>query len=217
MGKNVYSLVLSSDVINAVDRMAYRLNTSRSNLINQILAEYVSCPTPEMRAREVLRRAEGLLTALNEPFQLLLQPTDTLLSLRSALTYKYNPTIRYALELYGDSENSLGELRAALRTQNETLIRDTNRFYSVWMSLEQRHDGIADSSKEAGRFRRKLRKTSSEKPLGADEIAQMISDYVRAFDGAMKTFFANLDDLAAAEQEVSDIYLLYRRTRTGFI
>lgn len=47
--RSVYSLVLSDDVIEAIDNMAYSLNTSRSNLINQILAEKVSLITPEKR------------------------------------------------------------------------------------------------------------------------------------------------------------------------
>ena len=37
MKKSVYSLVLMDDVVNAIDDMAYQMNTSRSNLINQIL------------------------------------------------------------------------------------------------------------------------------------------------------------------------------------
>ena len=44
------------DVIRAVDEQAYRLGTSRSNLINQILAEHLSCVTPEMR-RHIFRTA----------------------------------------------------------------------------------------------------------------------------------------------------------------
>ena len=36
MKKSVYSLVLMDDVVKAIDDMAYKLNTSRSNLINQI-------------------------------------------------------------------------------------------------------------------------------------------------------------------------------------
>ena len=38
MKKSVYSLVLADDVIEAIDNLAYQMNTSRSNLINQILA-----------------------------------------------------------------------------------------------------------------------------------------------------------------------------------
>ena len=41
MKKSVYSLVLSDDVVAAVDRTAYQQGVSRSAMINQILAEYV--------------------------------------------------------------------------------------------------------------------------------------------------------------------------------
>ena len=40
MNKSVYSLVLADEVVEAIDRMAYSMNTSRSNLINQILADH---------------------------------------------------------------------------------------------------------------------------------------------------------------------------------
>lgn len=53
MKKSVYSLVLMDDVVNVIDDMAYQMNTSRSNLINQILAEHVSYITPEMRMKDI--------------------------------------------------------------------------------------------------------------------------------------------------------------------
>ena len=43
MKKSIYSLVLMDEVVEVVDRMAYAMHTSRSNLINQILAEHLSC------------------------------------------------------------------------------------------------------------------------------------------------------------------------------
>ena len=39
MAKSVYSLVLRDEVVAEIDRLAYRMNTNRSNMINQILAE----------------------------------------------------------------------------------------------------------------------------------------------------------------------------------
>ena len=53
MKRSVYSLVLMDDVVQAVDDLACRLGTSRSNLINQILAERVSLATPEKRMKDV--------------------------------------------------------------------------------------------------------------------------------------------------------------------
>lgn len=39
MKKNVYSLVLSEDVVHEIDKLAYQRGTNRSNMVNQILAE----------------------------------------------------------------------------------------------------------------------------------------------------------------------------------
>ena len=53
MQKNVYSIVLNEDVVEAVDHLAYREGTSRSNMINRILAEYLSLSTPEQQIRDI--------------------------------------------------------------------------------------------------------------------------------------------------------------------
>ena len=54
MKKTLYSLVLNDEVVREVDALAHRMGTNRSNLINQILAEYVNYTTPEQRINEVL-------------------------------------------------------------------------------------------------------------------------------------------------------------------
>ncbi|MBR6623769.1 MAG: ribbon-helix-helix protein, CopG family, partial [Ruminococcus sp.] len=59
MQKSVYSIVLSDDVVAQIDRLAYRHNTNRSNMINQILAEYVSYVTPEKRMQDTFARMES--------------------------------------------------------------------------------------------------------------------------------------------------------------
>ena len=46
MKKTLYSLVLNDEVVREVDALAHRMGTNRSNLINQILAEYVNYTTP---------------------------------------------------------------------------------------------------------------------------------------------------------------------------
>ena len=80
--KNVYSIVLSADVVEKIDQLAYENGTNRSNMINQILAEYVSYTTPEKRFREIFLRMENLLSQSAFKAQ---EPSDTMLSLRSAL------------------------------------------------------------------------------------------------------------------------------------
>ena len=53
MKKTLYSLMLSEDVVHEVDLLAHKLGTNRSNLINQILAEYVDMVTPERRINDI--------------------------------------------------------------------------------------------------------------------------------------------------------------------
>lgn len=62
MKKNLYSLTLSDDVVREVDALAHRMGTNRSALVNQILAEYVSVPTPERRWNDIFEAIEELMT-----------------------------------------------------------------------------------------------------------------------------------------------------------
>ena len=57
----MYSLMLAEDVIREVDRLAAENRTNRSNLVNQILAEYVSLVTPEMHIRNIFDAVESLI------------------------------------------------------------------------------------------------------------------------------------------------------------
>ena len=66
MNKSVYSLVLSDEIVQEIDRMAYETGASRSAMINQILADYVRYTTPEKRMREIFSAVEQQLAhALN--------------------------------------------------------------------------------------------------------------------------------------------------------
>ena len=126
MKKSIYSLVLADDVVAAVDRMAYELHTSRSNLINQLLAEAVGYVTPERRMADILQTLSQQMTGL---FQLQNQATEGMLTIRSPLRYRYKPTIRYRVELYRQPEQALGVLHASFRTQSKALIDEAEAFF----------------------------------------------------------------------------------------
>ena len=152
MKKSVYSLVLSDDVIAEVDRAAYRSGLSRSAMVNRILAEAVSYVTPEKRMREIFSQAEALLTA-GGVFQTLLQPSESMMSLRSSLAYKYNPNVRYSVELAPGTPAS-GWLRVSLRSQNAALILYLGQFFRLWTKIEQAYVGQRDSETADGKYAR---------------------------------------------------------------
>ena len=203
MKKSVYSLVLSDDVVAAVDRAAYQNGVSRSAMINQILAEYVSYTTPEKRMREIFAQAERLLSG--GVFQSLVQPSDSMMSLRSALAYKYNPNVRYSVELYPNRPGQ-GELRVSLRSQSSALILYLGQFFRLWAKLEQAYIGGADCVIEDGKYARKLNLPAR---LSEGEQGAVLAGYIRAMERGLGAFFNNLEDPRQAAAAVERAYQDY--------
>ncbi len=202
MKKSVYSLVLMDDVVAQVDRLAYSMHTNRSNMINQILAEYCSMMTPEKRMQSTLNQLERLLGQVG--FQALAEPSGTMLMVRSALNYKYNPSVRYRVELFRSVEPEFGQLQVQLRTQNQELIYYVNEFMVLWAKLEQTYLSHPRSKVKNGRFLRNLRYNPNfEKKEEA--IGEAISDYVNHFDKGLKIYFDYLDRPARAVQLIEEV------------
>ena len=62
MGRSLYSLILTDEVIEEIDKLAYRENTNRSNMINSILAQYVSLSTPQDRMKQIFMSLEKMIS-----------------------------------------------------------------------------------------------------------------------------------------------------------
>ncbi len=208
MQKSVYSIVLSDDVVHQIDRLAYNKGTSRSNMINQILAEYVSYVTPEKRLSDIFTRMAAMIDAYDQ-LQVMLGASDTMMSIKSALAYKYNPTVRYSVELYKNGA-ALGELRISLRTQSAGLIALMNDFYARWSRVEEEYLGRpTDCRVQDGKFARLL-----AKPEGADgeALAEAIVAYVRTLDAAMKSSFEDCARGADPTKRIRELYGQYIKT-----
>lgn len=189
MKKSVYSLVLMDDVIKAVDEQAYRLGTSRSNLINQILAEHLSCVTPEMRMREIFAQMTELM---NSSFRIQEQRSPSLMTVKTALEYKYRPTINYKVELERSPQQYLGTLRVSIRTQSAALIDMFHSFFAYRAKLENSYLsrlGINSYSCDIGdgSFSRRLINTGA---LTGEQAGEAIGEYIKDLDHAVKTYFA---------------------------
>ena len=214
MSKSVYSIVLTDDVVEAIDRLAYSMNTSRSNLINQILAERVSYVTPEKRMSDIFEMLGKLMSNPSDSFQVQQQPSDAMLSIRSALKYKYKPTIRYGLQLYRSFDKTIGELKVSFRTQSAQLVSILTDFLKLWAELENTFivrffpEGIRYVI-EDGRFTRIFRLPQGREGQSNQQIAQAIAEYIRMFDEILKVYFANAEDRQTACDEVKKAYAKY--------
>ena len=208
MNKSVYSLVLSDEIVQEIDRMAYETGASRSAMVNQILADRVRYTTPEKRMREVFSAIEQML--MGSVFEPQLQPSESMFSLRSALDYKYNPSVRYSVELYRNALPMLGELRVSIRSQNSALVLALLQFFKLWTRIETAYIGRVECAVEGGRYVRKLRLSENSKPSN-EEIGEGIAGYINLLDSAMKLYFQNSNEPALAMASVEKRYVSHIR------
>ncbi len=202
MKKSVYSIVLADDVVSAIDDMAYQLGTSRSNLINQILAERVSMMTPEMRMRDIFERIEQLMSG---GLMTVAQSGGSMIMLKSPLKYKYRPTVNYSVELSRSFEGAVGRLKISLRTQSESLIKMIGRFFSLWTGIEGKYlyklfpKGSPWSGGEAAFTREFISPAGSS--LSDEQLAEAIGGYVSLLDSCLRLYFEDNTQSPAIEEK----------------
>ena len=201
MKKTLYSLMLNDEVVREVDILAHKLGTNRSNLINEILAEYVNYTTPERRINDILSSIEQIMNSSRDlvPF---FAPHTYSMSLKSSLEYKYRPTIKYEVELYKGAEDSIGELSVMFRTQSESLISAMTDFFRLWKQIEDAHLAPLTGTKLSyslydGKFTRSLAVPSVD--CTSDQLASALSEYIRLFDTLMKGYLSGRYDAHAVE------------------
>ena len=181
MKKSVYSLVLMDDVIKAVDRQAYLLGTSRSNLINQILAEHLSCVTPEMRMKETFDTVQNLISSA---FRIQQQRSASLLTLSTPLEYRYRPTISYKVELERIPDIYLGTLKVRIRTQSIPLSDMFGKFFIYRAKFEsalfsEKGCDCYSCSADTNTFSRKFINSGK---LSPEQSGRAIYDYIGHID-----------------------------------
>lgn len=194
MNKSVYSIVLMDRVIEEIDKIAYQKGTNRSNLINQILAEHLNVATPENMIADTFSYIKDMLNAEGR-FRISDAGGQRTLNVKSAISYKYNPTIKYSVKLNRAERPVIGTLKAYFRTQNEELLQILNEFYEYFIRLEQYYSaerfkqGEVFAAAEDGQYQRAFYLPVSAS-MDSNMIAQSIYEYVYMFDECLKLYFA---------------------------
>lgn len=210
MNKSVYSIVLADEVVEAIDRMAYSMNTSRSNLINQILAQRVSLHTPEMRMREIFSAMEQLM---DPRFQFLDQPSEAMVSIKSPIRYKYKPTIRYSVELSRNFSGKVGTLKVQFRTQSAQLIKAIDGFFALWRRIEDRYlAGIFKNGVPAGSCGGKYVRdfySPNAGEISDEETGLAMGEYIQLMDECIQLYFDGLSAGEDSSRRIEEIYRSY--------
>ena len=201
MKKSVYSLVLMDDVIEAIDELAYSLQTSRSNLINQILAERVALVTPEQHLQRIFESLSEYLRPYTH-FQIQNQAADHMYSIKSAIRYKYNPTIRYSVYLAQQDGKIGGQLRIISRTQSDILYGYLNHFFKLWAQIENETHHVTWEVEEGTKWLRTFNLEAFQNPNEECDLAGALSHYIKGLDDGLKIYFGELN------HEQTQYYLL---------
>lgn len=214
MKKTVYSLVLNEEVVRQVDRLAYEKGTSRSNLINQILAQSVGLLTDERRMDEIFQHACQMLA--DYPALQASRASETVMTVRSALNYKYNPSMRYSITVENRGGRAEGCVKASLRSQNRELVHHLRRFFTLWSRIEQAYGKEPRFSLDGARFSREF----TIPPRMEDDRrrqARMVVAYVAAMNSAFNGYFGHADDMTGAVKEIERVYLEYLKAQPDLL
>jgi len=204
-------------VVSEIDKIALRENTNRSNLVNQILAEYVSLMTPEKRIDNIFKNIERLLTDTSEliPF---VTPNQLTMSMKSSLEYKYRPTIKYLVQLYRMPNGAIGELNVNFRTQSTALLSQITDFFRLWKRLEDAYiaQHYTPGCLRYELFEAKLVRTIAvpqNRDYTNEELGSAISTYIKMFDELMKGYLNH----KYTSTELEKRYLAYLNKGIGLI
>ena len=175
MGKSVYSMVLSDEVVSLIDREAFKRGLSRSQMINEVLAEFVGYSTDERRINELIGNLNEILIGASR--LRVVRRQQSAIDFLSALNYKYSPRVTYSVDLSPDG--SFGELKIALRTTNPDLLEITGEFFNDFIEIERSFVKDAEYGIRDGKL---IRKLDFKKAENGKDLADLISAYVNNLD-----------------------------------
>ena len=191
MSKSVYSVIMTDEL----DRAAYKRGLSRSAMLDKIIADYLTMETPASRIENIFSEMEKMIMG-RTGMRFINQPSLTMASVRSALTYKYNPTVKYAIELFSNGED-LGVVKVSLRSQSPTLISLMEDFYKFFCELESKYLGEREYYYEDFKFQRVLKRVGG---VSAEKTGEAIADFIGTFDYLLNGYFSGLDNLTLTEK-----------------
>lgn len=189
MSKSLYSLILNDEVVSMVDKMARVNGVSRSSMIEKILANAVSYETPEIRANNIFDEIERLFSK-SATMRYLESQSQYIGTIVGALDYRYNPAIKYNVELFPNSDK-LGQLKVTLRTQNGMLLDLMSDFYNFYIYLEKTYyNKSATYLFEQNKFIRLFDFPNTV--VTTKQLAELLTIYVKDFDELLNVYFNNL-------------------------
>lgn len=208
MKKSICSLMLFDEIVEQIDQMAYERGTNRSQLINDILADYLGIKTPEQKVQQIL---EQLSDNLRDTLSVSQINKNSSIQFGKSLKYKYRPKIRYSYEFVNDDSGRHAVLKVSSRTKSEDLNEHFDQFFEKIESIEAQAVGQKVRTQEKlsnHKFIREFREGGSV-DRDVDQVTGLLSDYLRLIDTAMNLYFE--EDGGDFDQQIRRLYLRFEK------
>ena len=216
MSKQIYSLVLSEQVIEKIDREALVRGTNRSQIINDMLCESFGVWTPDLKMNRVMDLMSAALGEL-ETMEMVSATHGNTLQLRTSVAYKYKPKLKYVIEMSGKSHPTLAVLKIYSRTTSEVFLQALVMFFGYLNDFEEqieasinfRRVGSQGYAFDEKRFIKQIECDWTTKDVEAEAIAQYLSNYIQFLDEGIKMYFNAYGDWTYIDQQMRTLYKKY--------
>lgn len=216
MSKQIVSLVLSNQVIEKIDREALIRSSSRSQVINDILCQSFGVWTPDLKMNRVMDLMTETFKGV-ETMQMVSATHGSTLQLRTTVAYKYNPKLKYVVEMSGREHPLLANLKIYSRTTSEPFLQCLMMFFgyisdfeeSVAPSIGLRQVLSKGYAYEDNKFIKRFECDWTTKEVEAESIAAYLSSYIQFLDDAIKMYFEHYGNWQHIEQQLLALYKKY--------
>lgn len=216
MTRHIYSLVLKDELIDKVDLVAGKNNKSRSLIVNEILAEYFKIVTPEYKINRIMDLV-GKEIHDSAYLEFLSEAKGNSIQCRASIAYKYNPKIRYMLELSGKDKVKLATLHIISRTQRNDFFMHMIKCFEMITAIESGYSSqfrklaIKSSlfASDGKKISRDFYYDWMKEHLTVEDISEYLSNYIRMIHQSMNCYFEYLPN--GQKRQIEEILKIYKK------
>ncbi|MCT4634397.1 MAG: hypothetical protein N4A76_16925 [Firmicutes bacterium] len=216
MKSSIYSLLVQDNLMEKVDDIALEKGMSRSQMVNEIFAEYLGISTPEYKINKVMDFIckEFLDTS---SIRIMSNNKGSSIKLMTNIKYKYNPQLHYMLELKGKNKDKLATLKIQSRTQSKVFLDHLVKFFVLFTEIERIYEigfrkNVIDKSYfvvEGNRFLRDFYYDWTNDSYSPEGLSQFLINYISMINESVNIYFENIADSKTTVILMTAIYRKY--------
>lgn len=216
MSKQIYSLVLSEQVMNMIDREALIKGSNRSQMVNDILCRVLGLSTPDIKMNQVMDLMSDTLSS-HQGMQMVSASHGNTLQLRTTVAYKYNPKLKYVIEMNSKSNPLLATLRIYSRTTSEGFLQALVMFFGYLSEFEEQieanigHHSVRSYGYvyEDNKFSKRFECDWTHHEISSEAIAAYLSNYLQFLDDGLKLYFEHFGNWRYIDKQILALYRKY--------